>query len=108
MSLHSLSEIPLTKGKEGTLTRRATLTFVGSLLEQAARFIVGFGVIPIVIRGLGADLYGAWMMLQQTAGYLSLSDLRPMGTLKFTLAVRQHIDDIEEKRRQIVSALIIW
>lgn len=108
MSLHSLNEIPLTKGEEGTLTRRATLTFVSSLLQQAARFIVGFGVTPIVIRGLGAELYGVWVILQQTVGYLALSDLCPMGTLKFTLAVRQHIEDTAEKRRQIGSALIIW
>jgi O-antigen/teichoic acid export membrane protein len=78
------------------------------LLQQGARFIVGFVVTPIVVRGLGAELYGVWVMLQQTAGYLALSDLRPMGTLKFTLAVRQHLDDVEEKRRQVGAALIIW
>ncbi len=99
---------PLTPIQGGTLTRHATLTFASSLLQQAARFIVGFAVTPIVVRGLGAELYGVWVMLQQTAGYLSLSDLRPMGTLKFTLAVRQHLDDVDEKRRQIGAALIIW
>jgi O-antigen/teichoic acid export membrane protein len=94
--------------QDGTLTRRASLTFVSSLLQQGARFIVGFVVTPIVVRGLGAELYGVWVMLQQTVGYLSLSDLRPMGTLKFTLAVRQHMDDVDEKRRQIGAAMVIW
>lgn len=82
MNKPSIAEVPLTQSPEGSLTRRAGLTFVSSMLQQGARFLVGFVVTPIVIRGLGAELYGAWMMLQQTAGYLALSDLRPMGTLK--------------------------
>ena len=98
---------PLRTGK-GNLTHRASLTFLSSLLQQIARFIVGFIVTPIVIRGLGAELYGAWMMIQQTMGFLALSDMRPMGTLKFTLAVRQHINDVQEKRRQIGASILLW
>jgi hypothetical protein len=94
--------------RQDSLTRRAGLTFISQILQQGARFIVGFVVTPIVIRGLGAELYGAWTMIQQSVGYLSLTDLRPMGTLKFTLAVKQHLDDVAEKRRQIGSALVIW
>ncbi len=108
MDAKPIPEIPQAQAEEGSLTRRAKLTFVSSFLQQAARFVVGFGVTPIVIRGLGIELYGAWAMLRQSAGYLALSDLRPMGTLKFTLAVRQHIDDVEEKKRQIGAALIVW
>ena len=108
MDAKPIPEIPQAQAKEGSLTRRAKLTFVSSFLQQAARFVVGFGVTPIVIRGLGVELYGAWAMLRQSAGYIALSDLRPMGTLKFTLAVRQHSDDLEEKKRQIGAALIVW
>jgi O-antigen/teichoic acid export membrane protein len=91
-----------------SLTYKAGLSFISQLLQMVARLIVGFGVTPIVIRGLGAELYGAWSMIQQSLGYLSLSDLRPMGTLKFTLATKQHIDDPEEKRRQVGAALRVW
>jgi O-antigen/teichoic acid export membrane protein len=108
MNPEAAKEETILKAEEGSLTRRAGLTFVSNFLQQAARFLVGFAVTPIVIRGLGVQLYGAWMMMQQTMGYLALSDLRPMGTLKFTLAVRQHIDDAAEKRRQIGAALLIW
>jgi O-antigen/teichoic acid export membrane protein len=93
---------------EGSLTRRASLTFINNILQQGARLIVGFSVTPIVIRGLGAELYGAWVMIQHTVGYLALSDLRAMGTLKFTLAVRQHRNDVEEKRRQIGASVLVW
>ena len=93
---------------KSSLTYIAGLTFLSQLLQMVARLIVGFGVTPIVIRGLGAELYGAWSMIQQSLGYISLSDLRPMGTLKFTLATKQHINDPEEKRRQIGAALRVW
>jgi len=90
------------------LTRRAGLTLLSNLLEQGASLIVGFLVTPLIIRGLGTELYGAWTMIQRTAGYLALSDFRPMGTLKFTLAIRQHVEDTDEKQRQIGSALLVW
>jgi O-antigen/teichoic acid export membrane protein len=41
-------------------------------------------------------------------GYIALADARSMGTLKFTLAVRQHVDDVEEKRRQVGAAIVVW
>jgi O-antigen/teichoic acid export membrane protein len=93
---------------EGGLARRAALTFVSGLLQNGARLLVGFVVTPVVVRGLGAELYGAWVMIQQTVGYLALSDLRPMGTLKFTLAVRQHVRNNAEKRRQVGASLLLW
>ena len=98
----------LVKRSEGNLTHRAGLTFASSLLQQGAQFIVGFIVIPIVIHGLGVELYGAWMMIKQAAGYTAQADLRPMGTLKFTLALSQHVKDMQQKRRQIGAAILIW
>lgn len=102
------TQAPSVQAGEGSLTRRASLSFANRSLSQAARFIVGFVVTPIIIRGLGAELYGAWMMIRQAADYLGLSDLRPMGTLKFTLGARQHVEDVLEKRRQIGAAILLW
>lgn len=93
---------------DARLTWRAFLTLLSALLQQGARTVVGLVVTPIVIRGLGKELYGAWMMIQQSVGYLALSDLRPMGTLKYTLALRQQAQDVSEKRRLIGAALALW
>jgi hypothetical protein len=57
------------------LTRRAGLTLLSNLLEQGSNLVIGFVATPIIISGLGTELYGAWMMLQRTIGYLELSDL---------------------------------
>ncbi|MCG8430176.1 MAG: hypothetical protein MJA29_03275 [Candidatus Omnitrophica bacterium] len=89
-------------------TYKASLTFLSKILEQLARLLVNFIVIPLIVGGLGQSLYGVWRMIIQSIGYLSTSDLRPMATLKYTLAVRQHKDDINEKKRQIGAAIIVW
>ncbi|HET7435654.1 MAG TPA: hypothetical protein VFN10_13175 [Thermoanaerobaculia bacterium] len=91
-----------------TLTRRASLSFVNSLFTQVAAVATMFIVTPIIIRNLGLTLYGAWLMIQQTIGYLSIGDLRPMSTLKFSIAVRQHVEDPAEKRRLLGAALRLW
>ena len=90
------------------LTRRASLSFLNSMLLQAATLATTFIVTPIVIRGLGLPLYGAWLMIVQTIGYLSVGDMRPMATLKFSISVRQHVEDASEKRRLVGAALRLW
>ena len=97
-----------TQERNPDLAQRAILTSVSGLLQQAAQLSVKFLVTPILIQGLGTELYGAWLMIQQIAGYVSLSDLRPMGTLKFTLAVQQHVEDLDQKRRQVGAAIKLW
>jgi O-antigen/teichoic acid export membrane protein len=91
-----------------SLTARASRTFRGNLLQHGARVLVALAVTPLLIRGLGAERYGAWVMVQQTVGYLALGDLRPMGTLKITLAVQQHLHEVSRKRRQVGAALLTW
>lgn len=89
-------------------SRRASLTFASSSLQQIAQLLVGFVVEPIIIRGLGTELYGAWAIIQQLANYLAVGDLRPASALKLTLAITQHDNDFSAKRRQIGSAVMIW
>jgi hypothetical protein len=47
-------------------------------------------------------------MIVQTIGYLSVGDMRPMATLKFSISVRQHVEDASEKRRLVGAALRLW
>lgn len=87
-------------------TERAWLTAATSLLQDGAGLFVGLVVTPIVLRGLGAELYGGWLIVVQMVGYLALTDLSPMSVLKLTLATEQHLDDVATKRRQIGAALV--
>ncbi len=94
--------------KNLSLTQRALLTLISTLVVQAAEFLTGFFITPIIIRGLGPNLYGAWGMLQQMLGYFSLTELRATTSLRFLLSLRQYREnDTEEKQRLIGSTLIL-
>ncbi len=93
------------KVQQKSLSQRASLTAFCRLLQQGTQFIISFVVSPIIVTGLGKTMFGAWNMMAQSIGFLALTDLRPMGTLKFTLAVRQYHFDEDEKARQLGAAI---
>jgi O-antigen/teichoic acid export membrane protein len=95
--------------KNLTLTQRALLTLISTMVEQAAEFLTGFLITPIIIRGLGLELYGIWGMIQQLLGYFSLTELRATASLRFLLSRQQHREtETEEKQRLIGSTLLLW
>ncbi len=91
-----------------TRTTRTILTFLSSLLQQGAQILVTMLITPIIVGGLGVQLYGAWTIIQQTVGYLALGDLRPGSALKLKLAITQNVADYEQKNNQISAAIIVW
>src|SRR5256884_2627652 len=60
-----------------TLTRRASLNAVQSLLDYGAKLGVGLVVTPIVVAGLGRSLFGGWEMLNRLVTYMSAADGPP-------------------------------
>ncbi len=93
---------------EGSLTRRAELTFISQLLAQGAATISGFVFTPLVVHGLDKEMYGAWGMVTSTVGFVGLTNLSATSILKLVLGVRQHSDDLAEKRRLIGAAVWQW
>ena len=91
----------------GDLTRRASLNAVASATDYAARLVVGFVVNPILVTGLGSLAYGVWQVIGRLVGYISPASGRPTQTLKWTIANRQASADVEEKRRQVGSAIVV-
>jgi len=89
-----------------SLTTRASLGAISNALQYVVRLIVGLIITPIIVGDLGKELYGAWMMIQQTVGYVALADLRPTSTVKFTLAVHQHEEDFRYKKQQVGASLL--
>lgn len=98
----------MSEKKDSPLVKRTVLTFISNLLGQGAKFILSFVLGPVIINGLGKELYGVWGMIGQLIGYFSLTDLRPAGTMKFLLSIKQHSSDIDEKKRLIGSTLLLW
>lgn len=93
---------------DDSLTGKASLNALASVLDYAARLVAGFVITPLLVRGLGDYGYGVWQVLGRLIGYLSPASGRPGQALKWTIARLQLSDDFEEKRRQVGSAVWVW
>src|SRR5258708_12708605 len=86
-----------------TLTTRASLNAVQSLLDYAARLGVGLIVTPLLVSRLGRDLFGVWEMLNRLIGYMSAADGRPTEALRLVIATKQAASDPMDHRRAVAS-----
>lgn len=100
--------LELNAGRDRTLTGRASLNVIQSLLDYSVKLSVGLLVVPILVTGLGRSLFGVWEMLSRLVGYLEASDGRSTEALRLVISNQQSSDDQAEKRRWIGSALTVW
>ncbi len=91
-----------------TLTHRATLNVVASLLDYTAKLAVGVVIVPILVSGLGRTLYGVWEMLGRLVGYMTAGDGRPTQALRLVVSNLQGSPDDSAKRRYVGGALVVW
>jgi O-antigen/teichoic acid export membrane protein len=96
------------KPETGSLTRRASLTAVGSVLDYAAKVLVYLVVTPILVSGLGRTVYGIWEMLARLGGYMTVTDGRPTEALRLIIAQKQDEADDPAKRRVVGAAMAVW
>jgi O-antigen/teichoic acid export membrane protein len=95
-------------GQERSLTWRASLNLVQSFLDYGAKLGVGLIVIPILVSGLGRNLFGIWEILARLMGYLESTDGRPTQALRLVISNSQSQNDWAEKRRWVGSAVAVW
>lgn len=93
--------------RPATLTHRASLTAVASLLDYGVKAAVQLVITPILVGGLGRSLYGMWEMLGRLIGYMSAADGRPSDALRLLIAHQQGAEDTI-KRRSVGAALAVW
>ena len=91
-----------------TLTARASLNVLQSLLDYSVKLAVGLVLVPIMVTGLGRTLYGVWEMLGRIAGYIESADGRSTQALRLVISNQQTSDDHAAKRRWVGSALAVW
>src|SRR2546430_3102139 len=91
-----------------TLTQRASLNVIASLLDYGAKIAVGLVVVPILVGGLGRSLYGVWEMLGRLVGYMTAGDGRPTQALRLVISTLQASDDDGAKRRYVGGAIVVW
>jgi O-antigen/teichoic acid export membrane protein len=98
---------PAVKPARG-LTQKAYLNAFSSFLDYGVKVVVLSVVTPILVAGLGNSLYGVWQMLGRMITYMQAADGRPTQALKWLIANQQALDNPDEKRRHIGSALGVW
>ena len=91
-----------------TLTKKAYLNALASMLEYVTNLLVGFLMTPFMVIGLGDYSYGLWQVLYRIIGYLTPASGRPGYALKWTLVHQQVSSDYEQKRRYVGSTLVVW
>jgi O-antigen/teichoic acid export membrane protein len=91
-----------------TLTKKAYLNTIASMLEYATDLVVSFVLMRFMVNGLGDYFFGLWQILNRLVGYLTPASGRPTHALKWTLANQQGSTDYEQKRRYVGSAMVIW
>jgi hypothetical protein len=99
---------PQPETAEGSLTWRASLNLLQSVLDYSAKLGVGLVVVPILVSGLGRTVFGVWEMLGRLMGYLESTDGRPTQALRLVISNLQSQRDPHVKRRWIGAALMVW
>src|SRR5437764_12968427 len=94
--------------RPATLTQRASLNVIATLLDYGAKVAVGFVVVPILVTGLGRSLYGVWEMLGRLVGYMSAGDGRPTQAVRLVVSNLQASPDDGLKRRYVGGAFVVW
>ena len=91
-----------------SLTGRASLNVLQSLLDYSVKLAVGLMLVPVLVTGLGRTLFGVWEMLGRIAGYIESADGRSTQALRLVISNQQSSDDHAAKRRWVGSALAVW
>ncbi len=93
---------------QDNLTKHSVLNAGSSFLIYVVRIVVGFVVNPILVTGLGGELFGIWQICQRYLTYVESAEGRATQALKWVLANGQVTTDDQEKRRSVGSAITIW
>jgi len=90
------------------LTRKASLNAVAAALDYSARAAVEFAINPLLVSGLGDDMFGLWRVLWRATSYMLITSGRSAQALKCALANSQVSGDFERKRRDVGAAVGVW
>lgn len=90
------------------LTSRASLNAVASGLDYSVRAAVELVVSPLLVSGLGAQVYGAWRVLWQWSAYVWGASGRSAQALQSAISNRQWTATPDEKRQLVGSAVAVW
>lgn len=87
--------------------KSAALTFLAAQIREWGKQAVNLVAWPLIVNGLSLQTYGLWVLVNQVASYVQLSDLRVSSVLGLLLARERRSTDDDRKRRLIGAHLRI-
>jgi O-antigen/teichoic acid export membrane protein len=87
-------------------TSRLRGGIAASASASLVSIVAGLGLLPVIIRTVGAGPYGLWLLLSTFATYLYQADLGMGAGLVHFLSRRR--DAGQEMHRRIVSTGVVW
>lgn len=93
---------------DDTLSKKASLNALASILDYGARVVVGLLLNPLLVSRLGDYVFGVYQILGRLIGYATPAGGRPSQALKWKIAYVQRSTRYDEKRQQVGSAVVVW
>lgn len=95
-----------TTAPEPDRTVRAAKTAVVTLVQTFISLAVGLVSVPILVKSLGRETYGVWLLLGQVISYLALVDFGNASIAKLKLASPGGEDERDVKQEVLTTTLL--
>ena len=86
-------------------TVRAAKTASVAVLQACISMVLGLLSVPILLRSLGREAYGEWLLMLQVVSYIALVDFGNASIAKLKLASLS--DDSPEPKRDILTTTLL-
>ena len=86
-------------------TVRAAKTASVAVLQACISMVLGLLSVPILVRSLGREAYGEWLLMLQVVSYIALVDFGNASIAKLKLASLS--DDSPEPKRDILTTTLL-
>ncbi|MET0636783.1 MAG: lipopolysaccharide biosynthesis protein [Chitinophagaceae bacterium] len=93
--------------KKENLKQRAYLNSLSGMLDFSFIQLTGFIINPFIVAGLGTSMYGIWQVIGQMTGYTKMADTRATQVLKWTLAGKRNVVEVDELRSDLTTAMVV-
>jgi O-antigen/teichoic acid export membrane protein len=87
-------------------TMRAAKTAVVTLAQTFVSLVIGLVSVPILVKSLGRESYGVWLLLGQVISYLALVDFGNASIAKLKLASPGGEDERDVKQEVLTTTLL--
>lgn len=91
-----------------SLIKKSIYTSLTKGLNIVLSFLIQIILTPIILNGLGQQLFGVYALINRIQGYLSLADLRPSAILRYKLSKLQNEHNlVDNEKKSLVGATLI-